>query len=131
MIINATNVSIAFYKKKDVTLDESSGKLILSSDADPWMTLPPSNKTLNATSETVESRMIEDVPVEKIQYTHIDNPFETFPEAGEGDFFIVSNIYRVAAIEAGLPFKNQLLGIGARVYRDTKSAPVGALRLLE
>ena len=131
MIYNLTPHDICIFSKNDVDMSNPR-RLFIKEGAQPSSILPSSGIALNAQLERIETTPIpglEGVPVIKQVYTSVDSPFDFVPQATPQDWFIVSALYRTAAIACGHSLN--LLTVDSVVYDAAANnpRPVGCLGL--
>lgn len=131
MIYNLTPHDICIYDKEDVDFSNPR-RLFIKEGAEPRRIIPSIGVALNAQIERIDTPEIEGlegVPVVKQIYTSVDNPFDFVPQAQGSDWFIVSALYKTAAIACG--YSLNLLTVDSVVYDAVANnpRPVGCLGL--
>lgn len=138
-IINATPHTINFYSVDQVTEDKKNRKLILDPGAQPWKVIEPSGKLLNAVSQpSGELQTLDDIPLETIEWVSVDSPWDVFGKTSQGDWFIVSNMYRAALCDLQTSdklffYRPNLVTVGDIVFHQEgdRIRPCGCLSLIK
>jgi hypothetical protein len=118
-IFNGTTHDVNVFNPTSVGLNSTNRKLETLKGAIP-QTIYPKDRMLNATpGKEVDAGTLPDgTPLKrKTHPTGVDNPWEVYPEAVEGDLSIVSVMYLTAVRELGGD-TSHLLTVGGTVFTD-------------
>jgi hypothetical protein len=128
-IFNGSAHNVNVFAATSVAANSFNRKLETLPGATP-QTVYPKDRMLNATpGKEVDAGTLRDgTPLKrKTLPTGVDNPWEVYPEAQEGDMFIVSFTYLMAVHELGGE-TSHLLTIGGIVFTDGR--PSGCTYLI-
>ena len=124
--LNGTSHNIVIIAEDPTTyyVDEKTRKLILNNEVEPLLVIP-AGFNLNAKPYNLELDCEHSFVKGALKFSSVD----PLPEMGEDTVIVVSNMYRSACLELGLPTK-QLATIRGSVYRTKEcTKPYGCFGL--